>query len=131
MKTTYSNSPEQVLTGKDNVIIQKYISGIKGGRTLDVTGFKDKTISAGHVVVKSEAGVYKPMPVVGEAYGTLPVGHSYVGVVVSSVLTSKPAVSIMTNGEINDLACVYPLGSIKEAFLEACPQIVIVKGEEA
>ena len=65
---------QQVVFGDDSIVIQKYISGIKGGRTLDVTGFAESVIKAGHVIIVKD-GVYAPMPVSGEAYAALPSGY--------------------------------------------------------
>lgn len=121
---------EQVVFGDDNIVIQKYISGIKGGRTLDVEGFNAEVIKAGHVVIVKD-GVYKPMPVSGEAYAALPTGHAYAGVVYRSVAKSNPAVSIMTNGEVNEVAVPYPMDAILAAFKTACPHVVFIKDEEA
>lgn len=39
-KANLNNEREQVVFGDDSIVIQKYISGIKGGRTLDVTGLQ-------------------------------------------------------------------------------------------
>lgn len=55
---------ERILFGKDSVVIQKYFSGIKGGRSLDVAAdFPLAVISAGHVIITDCNGTYKPMPV--------------------------------------------------------------------
>ena len=120
----------QVVFGEDSVVIQKYISGIKGGRTLDVTGFADSVIKAGHVIIVKD-GVYSPMPVSGTAYGTLPSGASYAGVLYRSIPAAKPAASIMTWGEVNAEAVPYAMTSILAAFKSACPHIVFIKDEEA
>lgn len=120
----------QVVFGDDSIVIQKYISGIKGGRTLDVTDFSDTVIKAGHVIIVSD-GTYKPMPVSGEAYGELPEGYAYAGVLYRSVLAEKPAASIMTWGEVNAVAVPYPMDDIMDAFKAACPHIDFIKDEEA
>lgn len=121
---------EQVVFGNDSIVIQKYISGLKGGRTLDVSDFTDKVIHAGHVIIAKD-GVYKPMPIADGAYGTLPEGYAYVGVLYRSILTEKPAASIMTWGEVNSEAVPYPMDSILTDFKTACPHIDFIKDEEA
>lgn len=135
MKQDLSAKKEQVVFGDDSVVIQKYISGIKGGRTLDVTGYTDTVLKAGHVIITDGKGVYKPMPITGTgediAYGTLPAGHSYAGVLYRSILTASPAASIMTWGEVNAEAIPYSMDSISEAFKTACPHIDFIKDEEA
>lgn len=126
-----TNNGTKIVFGNDSVVIQKYISGIKGGRVLDTTGFADAVIKAGHVIITDGKGNYKPMPVSGNAYGTLPSGYSYAGVLYRSILTAKPSASIMTNGEVNSVAIPYPMTAILTAFKEACPQVVFIKDEEA
>ena len=121
---------QQIVFGDDSIVIQKYISGIKGGRTLDVTGFAASVIKAGHVIIVKD-GVYAPMPVSGEAYAALPEGAAYAGVLYRSISAAKPAASIMTNGEVNEAAAPYPMAAIATAFKAACPHIVFIKDEEA
>lgn len=122
---------QQIVFGDDSIVIQKYISGIKGGRTLDVTGFAEKVIKAGHVIIKLQSGNYAPMPVSGDAYAALPTGATYVGVLYRSILAAKPAASIMINGEVNEEAVPYAMTAIATAFKTACPHIVFIKDEEA
>lgn len=122
---------KQVVFGDDSVVIQKWISGIKGGRTLDVTGFGENVIKAGHVIITDGKGTYKPMPVSGEAYGALTEGHTYAGVLYRSIASDSPAASIMTWGEVNIEAVPYPMDDILEAFKAACPHIDFIKDEEA
>jgi hypothetical protein len=121
---------QQIVFGDDSIVIQKYISGIKGGRTLDVTGFAASVIKAGHVIIVKN-GVYAPMPVEGEAYAALPEGAEYAGVLYRSISAAKPAASIMTWGEVNSVAMPYPMDSILAAFKTACPHIDFIKDEEA
>lgn len=130
MLNDLSPKKSAVVFGEDSVVIQKYISGIKGGRTLDVTGFAENVIKAGHVIIVKE-GKYMPMPVSGEAYAALPEGAAYAGVLYRSVLAAKPAASIMTWGEVNAVAVPYPMNTILAAFKTACPHIDFIKDEEA
>lgn len=145
---------EQIVFGLDSIIIQKYISGIKGGRSLDVPAdFPLEVIHAGHVIITDGNGTYKPMPIVAKTqttgegddavttnvvdengnqvyvYGSLPSGYSYIGVLYRSVKKSKPLASIMTNGEVNSEALVVAIDSIKSAFQTACPHVVFIKDE--
>lgn len=60
-----NNDTEQIITGNDNIAIVKVISTVRGGRSLDVTGFAPDVINAGHPIIKeTSTGNYKPMPVV-------------------------------------------------------------------
>lgn len=131
-KVNLNNEREQVVFGDDSIVIQKYISGIKGGRALDVTGFSEKVIEAGHVIIRKDSeGTYKPMPVSDNAYAALPEGHSYAGVLYRSIRTAKPFASIMTWGEVNDVAKPYDMASILDSFKVSCPHIDFIKDEEA
>lgn len=130
MLNDLSPKKSAVVFGEDSIVIQKYISGIKGGRTLDVTGFAENVIKAGHVIIVKE-GKYMPMPVSGEAYAALPEGAAYAGVLYRSILAAKPAASIMTWGEVNAVAVPYPMDTILADFKAACPHIDFIKDEEA
>ena len=116
-------------TGMDPVVIRKYIAGITGGRTLDVSGFPLDIIKAGYVVICDTANdTYKPMPLAAgnEAYGTLPASHEYVGVLVRSVSKEAPLAAIMYSGEVNDVASPFPIDSIKAALKTALPTLVFL-----
>lgn len=130
MKSDLSAKKEQIVFGDDNIVIQKWISGIKGGRTLNVEGFAHNVIKAGHVIIVKN-GEYKPMPLTGEAYAALPDGYAYAGVLYRTISAARPEASIMTWGEVNEVAMPYAMESIKDAFKAACPHIDFIKDEEA
>lgn len=130
MLNDLSPNKNQIVFGDDSIVIQKYISGIKGGRTLDVTGFTESVIKAGHVIIVKD-GKYAPMPVSGGQYAALPEGAAYAGVLYRSVLAAKPAASIMTWGEVNAVAVPYAMDTILAAFKTTCPHIDFIKDEEA
>ena len=104
--------------GYDPIVIRKYVDGDKGGKLLDVTGFTDAVIKAGHVVIRDTAtqSTYKPMPVSNGAYAALPQGYEYVGIVVGTVPTNEPYVAIITIGEVNE-ALHRILDSRKDKYL--------------
>lgn len=50
-------------SSKDSIVIVDNFQSIRGGRTLDVTGYAPATIQAGHVIIKeTSSGNLKPMP---------------------------------------------------------------------
>ena len=103
----------------DSIVIRKYNSGIVGGRTLDMTGFTDDVIRAGHVVIQSvqDESIFKPLPVKDGAYDALPENFKYVGVVVATKPKDDARVGIMYDGEVNDIASPYPVtDAIKTAL---------------
>lgn len=209
----FSNKTKQLNFGKDDIITQKWIAGIKGGRALDVTGYPLDVIYAGTPVIVKD-GNYKPMPLtqsgedlptaavsaqtagsaisgtvyegvtaetasavkcalsdgtivylagsaatgtaaagktyytkdavnttfVGEVdadgnpvyeFDSLPANHSYAGILYKSILKTKPAASIMTQGQVNDAAMYLDFSSIKSAFKSACALIEFVQDEVA
>lgn len=104
------------------VIVQMIECAPLGGRVLDVEGFKPETIRAGHVIIRSQEGVYKPMPVnsAGTAYDSLPGSHTIVGVCYASIRRSKPSATIMVRGSVNEVASPYP---VTEEIKTALPLI--------
>lgn len=122
---------EQIDFGNDSVVCPLFISGIRGGRSVDINGLAEKYIKAGHVVLyDTNTKVYKLMPVTGSAYGTKPENTKYVGVVYKSVPASDPRVSIMTAGEVNSVAVPYPMTTIQTAFESECKGITFVSAED-
>lgn len=112
-----NNDPQTVDTGNDSIVIMSCLEDVPGGRTLDTTGFTPTVIKGGHVVIQDADGEYKPMPVSGSNYAVLPADHTYLGVVKASVLTTKPMVSIVVRGAINQVASPYPVtAAIKTAL---------------
>lgn len=119
-----SNAGDAFDTSNDSIVVVSNLETIPGGKTLDTTGFSPAVIPAGHLVVEETAtGVLKPMPVSGANYGSLPSGHTYKGVVVSSVLTAKPFVSVLVRGTVNKNASKYGISSILSAVKTALPLI--------
>ena len=76
-----NGTTDQIITGNDNIVIVNVFETIRGGRTLDVTGYPYNVLHAGHVIIKSTEGEYKPMPLGGEgkivSLGTIVGGSGY------------------------------------------------------
>lgn len=125
-KANLVNKPTKIVTGIDSIVIRQYNGGITGGRTLDMTDFKEDVIKAGHLVIRStDDDVYKPMPVQDGAYKELPAKHEYVGVVVASKLAGDPLVGIMDDGRVNDKAMPYPFTeAMRTAVKTALPNLI-------
>src|SRR5438045_1372797 len=70
MPTNYAslNDPATSITNsKSDVVIVDNFQSIRGGRTLDTTGFTPSVINAGHIIIRETAtGNYKPMPATGD-----------------------------------------------------------------
>jgi hypothetical protein len=76
-----NGTTDQIITGNDNIVIVNVFETIRGGRTLDVTGYPYDVLHAGHVIIKDADGEYKPMPLGGEgkivSLGTIVGGSLY------------------------------------------------------
>ncbi len=122
-----ANAPFTVDTSKDSIVIVDNFQSIRGGRTLDVTGFVPTVINAGHVIIKETAtNEYKPNPVAGTAFAALPAGHTYAGIQINSVLTNKAMVGILVRGTVNPSypnAMPYDAATILVALKAALPLV--------
>lgn len=90
--------------GYDSVVIVDNFKSKRGGASLFVEGYPKPYIRAGHVILKRTAdGEFVPMPLNagGTAYGTLPAGHTYYGILVNTVKTDKAFAGIMLQGTVN------------------------------
>jgi len=76
-----NGTTDQIITGNDNIVIVNVFETIRGGRTLDVTGYPYDVLHAGHVIIKDADGEYKPMPLGGDgkivSLGTIVGGSLY------------------------------------------------------
>lgn len=127
MYADLTNTPEKIVTGKDGVVIMNNFESLKGGRTLDVAGFAPETIGAGHPIIReTSTGKLKPMPINGgaTAYAALPASHTYVGVLVATILKSRPFAGVMVRGTVNVVAAPYDMATIAAAVTTANPHIV-------
>lgn len=104
---------QTVDTSLDNVIIQKNLETVPGGRTLDVTGFAPTYIQAGHVILRHpDTHEYVPQPTDGSIPtngAATPVPYDVVGILSVSVLASSPEAAIMTRGTVNEAQLAYPI----------------------
>lgn len=132
-KVNLNNEPNDIITGDDNIVIAKYLDGIDGGRSLDVTGYPLTVIKAGVPAITDGIGTYKPMPMNADstAFGTLPEGYSYAGIIKGTIRTAKPFAAIMTRGRVNMVAAPYAYDSILTALKTALPFVEFRKDEEA
>lgn len=120
-----NDETESFDTGNDTIAVPLVLETLVGGCTLDIDGFAPDVIKAGHVVIKDNTSEnHKPMPVSGDAYATMPAGHSYVGVVISSVRTKKPFVGVSLRGSANKVAAPY---TVTKAIEDGLPRINFFK----
>lgn len=100
-----NRTPQEIGASDDSIIIVNLIEDIPGGKTLDVTGVTAETLTAGHIIIEETAtGTLKPLGVTDGNYVTLPANHTYKGVLVATILTTKPLASVMVRGTVNEEA---------------------------
>lgn len=90
--------------GADAVVLTQVLADIPGGVSLDTTDYKGDIIRAGHVVVRTKEGAYKPLNVTGDDYDAVAEGETPVGLVISSVTKYDARVGVMTMGQANGKA---------------------------
>jgi len=115
-----SGEKTTILNPTSGLCVYKTTADIRGGVTLDVTGYTptDLTIKEGHVVIKETAtGAVKLLDVSGGAYVALPSLHTYLGVLTADILKARPIASVTLAGNMNDALAPYPITSgIKTAL---------------
>ena len=115
-------SREEITFGLDSVVVRKFTDGVFGGLILDTTGYPLPDVIAGQAVI-TDGEVYRPMPIRGEAYGDMPEGFRFFGLVYRSSRIAM-GVSVMTRGSINKYRAPYNLLSVRERFERDCPYII-------
>jgi hypothetical protein len=114
MATVNLNNPqEEIITGNDNIVIIDNFQSIRGGRTLDVTGYPYNVLHAGHVIIKDADGEYKPMPLGGDgnivSLGTIVGGSLYTDDTYTDVAltggtgTGAEATIVVENGAVTEV----------------------------
>lgn len=117
-------------TSKDSIVIVDNFQSVRGGATLDVTGFTPSEIAPGHIVIQETAtGELKPMPVSGSAFAALPTGHTYFGIVINRIQTAVPFAGIMVRGTVNPNAMPYTVSSILTALKTALSPAIDFRGD--
>jgi hypothetical protein len=59
-----------------------------------------------------------------DEYASLPADHTYAGILIASIPTSKPLAGIMVRGTVNENATPFPMTAILSAVKAALPLIV-------
>lgn len=82
MVTNLNNGTVNASPSRDSIVIIDNFQSIRGGASLDATGFPADAIEAGHVIIQETSSKnYKPMPVVGSgaiaSFGALTAGSGY------------------------------------------------------
>jgi hypothetical protein len=123
------NTPVQFDTTMDVVIIKKVDHDIAGGKTLDVTGVTEAVLKAGRVIIENDTTkVLKPLKIVDGAYESKPSGHSYKGILIATIKTSKPFASVMLAGNVNEAAIVnYELPAVPSGAKTALTHILFTQ----
>lgn len=100
-----------------SVVITTPGTGYVKGDSLSAAAANIGTSGTGFAV---EVGTILELAV---SYKALPAGHTYAGILVSTVLTRKAMAGIMTRGTVNTVASPVPLASILTALKAALPVV--------
>lgn len=117
-------------TTLDTVIIKKLVYDIPGGKTLDVTGVVEEVLKAGRIIIMETATrVRKPLKITAPTtYEALPSGHVYEGILVATILTSKPFAAILIGGDVNEVAIAnYGLPAVPAAAKTALTHVLFTQ----
>ena len=127
----FTDESVQIDTSLDNVVMPQVMTTLPNGRSLDVSGYSEKQIKGGHLIIKkSGEPSYKPMPVSDKKYTALPEGYVYAGFQYGSVLASKAQGAISRNCVYNAEAAPYPVGDILEDVKKALPKVEFLTKED-
>ncbi|WP_208645501.1 hypothetical protein [Mucilaginibacter endophyticus] len=133
---TYENVPLSGGTGKgalatvvvastvvSTVTITKAGQDYTAGDVLSIPGaYAGGTGSGASVPVATVADI-------AAAYGSLPSGHTYAGILVATILTKRPFAGVMLEGWVNENASPFPISGIKSAFLTATNNLIKFRGD--
>lgn len=117
---------EDFINPNDSIVIVDNFASIRGGRTLDVTGFPLEHIWGGHPIIRETASdELKPLPLNGtnDGYAVLPEGHTYEGILVATIPAKSPFAGIMTQGTVNHKCMQFDSSGILTALETALPLI--------
>lgn len=119
MPTYASLNRDSILVddGNDSKVIIRNLAAIPGGVTLDMSNWSEDDLRAGHIIKKDASGVYSPLGVSDGDYASLEEGEAFAGVLITSILKSKPFAPVMTIGEVNAAASPYPVTDTIKAGL--------------
>lgn len=113
----------------DSIVVVNALGDVPGGRTLDVSALpaEQTVVRAGHVIIKTAAGEYKPLGISGGAYAAIASGETAVGILKASVLKTDPRAAIVTIGQINAAAAKTAVGAPYTAAIKtALPRIEFI-----
>lgn len=95
-------------TTNDNIVVPVCLEDIPGGKTLDVTGWPDTVIPAGHPIILDDDGEYKPIAINAGAIDNAKAAKT-VGILTATILAEKPFAPIMVRGSVNEGALTYAI----------------------
>lgn len=122
MLTTASLNRDNYLIddGNDYKVIVRDLADVPGGRTLDMTGWTEDVVRAGHIIKhNTSTDAYSPLGISGTDYAALSANEEYIGVLKVTILKDRPFAAIMTMGEVNAAASPYPVSATIKAALPA------------
>ena len=122
-----SRESEVIGFGTDSKVIIRDLGDIPGGKTLDMTGYNGEgdNLKAGHIIVKTNAGEYKPLGLNSgkSAYVTVGSTDTVVGVLKATIRKNEPMAAILTMGQVQEAALPF---TVTTAIKTALPNIQFI-----
>jgi len=92
------------------------------------------SLSAANTVIGGGAGsgfavVVSTVSSEPTAYASLPASHTYVGILVASILKAKPMAAIMVRGTVNPNVTPFSMTSIAAAFATATGNNILLRAD--
>ena len=126
MSVANLNYEGKEIGGFDSIIIQKDLTDVPAGVTLDVTGVTADVIPGGTVLkVTTATGAVAPLgQTTPGTYDSLSAGEAYYGILKYSVLKTQPFAAVLRAGTVNAGAAANAVGAaITETIKAGLPRI--------
>ena len=125
--SNYADLSREAVLNSDGAVIVKHIAGLPGGRTLDLSTYKNEkdgtdVIKAGHLIIKKKTTqMVSPLDIDAQgAYVAVPEDAELIGVLEYGVTKKEPIGAILTAGQVNGKRLPY---SLPEGGKEKLPRI--------
>ena len=126
MSVANLNYEGKEIGGFDSIIIQKDLTDVPAGVTLDVTGVTADVIPGGTVLkVTTATGAVAPLgQTTPGTYDSLSAGEAYYGLLKYSVLKTQPFAAVLRAGTVNAGAAANAVGAaITDTIKAGLPRI--------
>lgn len=116
------DNPETVIVGTEGMVFETLHDSITGGVILDTEGFNLSEVKEGHLIIVDKTNnEYRPMPVSGAVYDSMPSGFAALGLCSVTTATSEAMFPVGLAGKVNEALLPYTL---TEELKTALPHLI-------